>query len=585
MVFYDFEVLLYNWLVCAIDPAEPEPYIIIDNPELLKQIYEQYKNDIWIGFNSRHYDQYILKGIICGFDAWEVNDYIINKGFPGWSFSSLFRNIFLINYDCAPLNQSLKQLEGFQGHNIHESGVDFKIDRPLTDAEITETVEYCLNDVKETMGVFAENVADFEVQLELIKEFNLPLSCMAKTQTQLTAEILQAEKHDYKDDFDLDLQPYLENIKKYKKVVDWYKSFITKEHLSDYEKEKIYSMKLEIDVAGAPHKFGWGGAHGAKPKYHGKGWFLHIDVHQYYPSLVISNNFFPRSVSEEGKRRYAMMKDESVRLKAFQELKKKRNGYKLCNNKMTGGMKDKNNKLYDPKNNNNICVGGQLAILLLIEMLEPYVELIQSNTDGIIVKLPDLKTYEIVDDVCFEWEGLTGVSLGFDPLIKEIYQKDVNSYLFVDVEGYVERKGGYVKELNPLDNDLPIVNKALVDYMTKGIPVEKTILDCDDLMMFQKICKLTSKFEKVYHTTFCDSGRPGVTKEYFNKCYRIFASTDSSDGTVYKVKEGRLYKFANTSENSFIENGDITEMKTPSKLDYQWYINLANERLRQYGVN
>ena len=537
---------------------------------------------IWIGYNVRHYDQYIFKGLLCGFNAYDINKHIIVKELPGWSFSELLQNIFLIIYDVAPLNNSLKQLEGFQGHNIHESSVDFNIDRPLTEEEKKEVVEYCLNDVTETMGVFAENVADFEVQLELIKEFNLPLSFMSKTQTQLTAEILQAEKHDYKDDFDLDLQPYLENIKKYKKVVDWYKSFVTKEHLSESEKMKIYSMSLELDVAGAPHKFGWGGAHGAKPKYHGKGWFLHIDVHQYYPSLVISNDFFPRSVSKEGKRRYEMMKNESVRLKAFPELKKKRNGYKLCNNKMTGGMKDKANKLYDPKNNNNICVGGQLAILLLIEMLEPYVELIQSNTDGIIVKLPDLKMYETVDDICYEWEQITGVSLGFDPLIKEIYQKDVNSYLFVDVEGNVERKGGYVKELSPMDNDLPIINKALVDYMTKGVPVERTILACKDLMQFQKICKLTKNFEKVYHSTF---GKGGRTKEYTNKCYRIFASTRETDGTVYKVKDGRLFKFQNTSEHSFIENGDIRNVRVPDYLDLDYYISLANERLRQYGVN
>ena len=581
MIFYDFEVFRKDWLVVLINPVTKKETVIINDVKKLQRYYERHKNDIWVGFNSRHYDQYILKALLCGFDAWEINDYIINQNAPGWAFSNLLRKIPLINYDVAPLNQSLKQLEGFQGHNIHESGVDFTIDRKLTEEEIAETVKYCRNDVLEAINVFAANVVDFEVQLELIREFNLPLCDLGKTQTQLTAEILQAEHIDHKDDFDITLQPYLKRIKKYKNVVDFYKSYITKRELSDDEKKEIYKKSFSCDVAGVPHIFGWGGAHGALLQYYGEGIYLHIDVHQYYPSLVIKNDYFPRGVSEEGKRRYTMMKEESVRLKAFPELKNKRNGYKLCNNKMTGGMKDKNSKLYDPKNNNNICVGGQLAILLLIEMLEPHIELIQSNTDGIIVKLPNIETYDIVDDICYEWECLTGVGLGFDPIITKIYQKDVNNYLFIDVDGKIERKGAYVKELNVMDNDLPIINKALNDFMVRGIPVEKTINDCDELLQFQKICKLTKKFDFVEHND----------KVYKNKCYRIFASKDQRDGTVQKVKyimptyDMAYYKFGNTSVHSFIENGDITGAKVPDKLDKQWYINLAKERLKQYGID
>ena len=52
--------------------------------------------------------------------------------------------------------------------------------------------------------------------------------------------------------------------------------------------------------------------------------------------------------------------------------------------------------------------------------------------------------------------------------IHEIYQKDVNNYLWVDLDGGVERIGKYVKELSSIDNDLPILNKALVEYMVHG---------------------------------------------------------------------------------------------------------------------
>ena len=47
------------------------------------------------------------------------------------------------------------------------------------------------------------------------------------------------------------------------------------------------------------------------------------------------------------------------------------------------------------------------------------------------------------------------------------------SFAVVFLTGAVKAKGGYVMKLNDLSYDLPIINKALVDYMIKGIPVEQ----------------------------------------------------------------------------------------------------------------
>ena len=573
--FFDFEVFKYDWLVVIINPVKRTEVEIVNDVEKLRQYYEQHKDEIWIGYNSRGYDQYVLKAILCGFDPYEMNEHIITRKRKGYEFSSLLNKYPLINYDCEVFNASLKQLEGFQGHNIHESGVDFRIRRKLKPEEIRETLQYCHNDVLEAINVWLAKKGEFDANMELIKEFELPLSCISKTQTQLTAHILGAKRREYNDDFDLNFPEYLNKIKKYQHVVDWFRQFKSDKKFTEEEKEEIYRQKLTVTVAGCPHVFAWGGLHGAKAKYSGEGWYLHIDVNQYYPSLMITHNYFSRSVPEEGKKRYIHMRDESVRLKKFPELKNKRNGYKLINNKTYGGMKDKYNDLYDPLNANNICVTGQLALLLLVEMLEPYIELIQSNTDGLIIKLRDLDDYDIVDDVSYEWEQITGVRLGFDPIITRIYQKDVNNYLFVDELGKVEAKGAYVKELTPLDYDLPIVNKALREYMINRVPVEDTIKYCDSLIEFQKIVKLSNKYEYVSHN--------GV--KYTNKCYRVFASTSRLDGMIYKARKGiNPAKFANTPDRAFIENTDITGVKVPRKLDRDWYIELALERLRQFGI-
>ena len=181
--------------------------------------------------------------------------------------------------------------------------------------------------------------------------------------------------------------------------------------------------------------------------------------------------------------------------------KKEQAPYKIVLNGTYGISKDKMSLAYDPRQANNVCVNGQLLLIDLIDKLESIqgFELIQSNTDGLIVKIPDTDSaFNQLDDICHEWEQRTGMGLGFD-YIEEIWQRDVNNYIFRDIDGKLERKGGYVKELNDLDNNLPIVNKAIVDFLTARIPIETTINTCNDLKQFQMICKISSKYKCLIH--------------------------------------------------------------------------------------
>jgi DNA polymerase len=573
--FYDFEVFRHDWLVVIINPVTQTEKVIVNDVKKLQRYYEKHKNDIWVGYNSRHYDQYILKALLCGFDAWDMNEHLFTHNLPGWAFSNLLKKIPLINYDVMPLNSSLKQLEGFQGHNIHESGVDFRIDRKLTAAEIAETITYCRNDVLETINVFCELKDDFNAQMDLINMFNMPLNCMSKTKAQISAEVLECERKDFNDEWDLFVLPCIQ-LEKYKAAADW---FLNPEN---HDMNKGF----EIMVAGIIHALGWGGIHGALEKYHYEckdGYMLlHVDVQSYYPSLMIEWELLTRASKNPGRYRY--VKEYRLQLKA-EGKKKEQAPLKIVLNAAYGITNDKNSTAYDPRNSHLITVNGQLMLLDLIEHLEaiPSFELVQSNTDGLIIKIHE-RDFDMCDDICYEWETRTKMNLEFD-YIERIAQKDVNNYVFVqypDDKGKVkiERKGAYVKELSAIDNDLPIINKAIVECILHGTPAEETINKCNELIQFQKICKLTSKFDFVEHNG----------KEYTNKCYRIFASKNENDGSVQKVKyimptyDRAYYKFANTSVHSFIENGDITGAKVPAKLDKQWYINLAKERLRQYGI-
>lgn len=61
MIFYDFEVFEKDWLAVFIDVTKKKEHVIINSPDKLKALYEANRKDIWVGFNNRHYDQYIMK--------------------------------------------------------------------------------------------------------------------------------------------------------------------------------------------------------------------------------------------------------------------------------------------------------------------------------------------------------------------------------------------------------------------------------------------------------------------------------------------------------------------------------------------
>lgn len=91
MLFYDFEFSAFDWLVVIIDMTKKSETVIHNDPDKLQKIYDENINDIWVGFNSRHYDQYILKGILCGFEPKKINDHIIIKGLPGVEIQQLIQ--------------------------------------------------------------------------------------------------------------------------------------------------------------------------------------------------------------------------------------------------------------------------------------------------------------------------------------------------------------------------------------------------------------------------------------------------------------------------------------------------------------
>lgn len=566
--FLDFEVFPRLWTVVIINPITREKTVIVNDPDKLKEHYQKHKNEIYVGFNSRNYDDWIFKAILCDFEPWDMNKWLIHKKRKGWEFSSLLKRIKLNSFDCMVGFNGLKTLEAFSGMDIRETTIPFDYAGEFTLEMIAEVLKYNEHDVLATIKVFMLRKTEFDSKVDLLKQFNLPISYIGKTQAQLAAIILGARRKYLDDEWNIRLPDTLV-LNKYRHVADWFLN----------EENHDYDSKLETDICGVPHVIAWGGLHAAIPTCKittdENSVIFDVDVDQLYPTLMVEYNLLSRAVSEP--ERFADVLEKSLLYKA-QKKKKKREPYKRICNITYGAEGDRTNPMYDPLHRNLVCVYGQLLVIDLLEKIEDIIELLQSNTDGIFIKVKNENVDELKRRVS-EWEKRTHLSMSYDAFAT-MYQKDVNNYIAIRKDGSYHVKGAYVKELSSLDYDLPIVNKAIKAYFIKGVPPERTVMDADKLIEFQKVVKLSPKYEWVEHE------EQPKNKRFDQKAYRVFASTSPNDGRLLKCKmteKGeKKDKFANTPDKCFIHNSSMDNLGVPPYLDRQYYIDLAWKRIKDF---
>lgn len=556
LIVIDFEVFKKDWMVVIADLLTHKMTHIINDKAALEKWWNENCKNIMVGYNIKGYDQYILKALLAGFNPYEVSHFIIQEGQAGYKFSSILNRFIVRFYDVMqPLDHGLKFAEGSMGSDIKESNIPFDIDRKLTSEELSDVLKYCKHDVEETIKVLSQRTEDLKAQFGLCKLAGQGLWNIGRTQTQLAAIILKARKQEYNDEFDIDVPDTL-NIKKYIHIVNWYKD----------PSNMDYQKSLETDVAGVPHTFAFGGLHGAIEKYHYKGKMLMLDVESLYPSLMIRYNLHSRSIPDP--KVYEQIKE--TRIKYKHENNPLQLPLKLVLNKTYGAMKDKYNSLYDPRQANRVCIYGQLLILDLVEHLEAFCGLIQTNTDGILIRYENRAK---IDQICEEWQKRTGLKLEATEY-EEVWQKDVNNYIIRNGEK-LKTKGAYVKKLTTLDyGDYPIVNRAIIEALVHEIPVEETIENEKNLIHFQMVAKITGKYISIYHGNECLN----------LKCCRIFASSDKTAPGCFKrkAKTLRLEKISNSPEHTFILNDNVIDIKVDDRLDKEFYKKLANKRLKEF---
>ena len=608
--------------------------------ENIKNFTRKNLNNIWVGYNSAHYDHILLHGILTGKLTTEDRVFACSNSvihaqdadIPVFSILNKYNiNDFyqspILSYDVMGDGSffSLKQLEGFIGMSIVESVVPFDLPRPLTEEEKEDVAKYNRADLYGTLERFKQRKNTFKTKMLLVKEFGLSKEYICKTNAKLTETILLSQNKGVntraRKNFQLSTLPCNWDVPEIKTVFNFFLEALREleKHKWDTKTCDKKKLSLVIDILGVEHTFALGGVHGGIKNYicrpeDGKK-IVWVDVSSLYPNILVQWDLLSRQIDKRGVEAFRnmvqvrmdikkKMHDESLSKDEKKALKDQAARYKLILNTTSGCMKDKFKKIYDPEYNTKMCMLGQLSLLDLIYRLHrankiiktkpswalnpgyketDYFKLIQSNTDGIALELLTDDAEDIIDKVCKGWEKDWRFSLE-KTVADNLYEKDVNNYVFKDSDGKVKVKGAYVTKYDDGNEQdtLAILAKAVVNYFLDGIDIRTTICNAENPATdYQMIKKLGGMYDTP--TWKKESG-----DEIVQKVNRIFPSVDKSLGGLYKHKKekdvGTLDKVEGTPEHVLIINTDIRGKKIGEldNIDYEWYIQEAQKRINDF---
>ena len=580
---YDAEVFAHDFVVGFKDKETGEYTFFHNDNEGVRDFVSD--DAIYCGFNTKSYDQYIIKAIVAGLspeEVYQVNLWIIKLKQNGFECPLLqgvfyrFNNVDIKNDVRKGLG--LKTIEAHLGINIRESGVGFDLDRPLTLTEIQEVKEYNKADLDATEMLTDIRKAYLKTKLNLGKRAGIDaVTSLSLTNAKLTAKMLKAVKREWDDgreyvypqNLDLSIIP--------KEILGFFETIHDKS-ISDKE---LFETSLDIEFDGMLYTYSWGGLHASRRGHFEEAKGTRIiqnrDVGSLYPSLIELYNYLSRNVPDP--QIYYDMKKDRLEAKSIGD-KQTANDLKLPLNTVSGAQENEYNDLYDPLPTRSMRISGQLFMTMLIMQLRKEcktIKFLNNNTDGIMYSI-DKSELPVVDKICANWEKQTGFILETDD-IQKVYIKDINSLLMVKTSGEVKTVGSYlnygisVKGAWAINNTMPIVKKALVEYFAHDIPVETTINECTDIFDFQIITSAGDMYQSTFH--FVDS-------EYLpiQKVNRVYATVDTKYGKLYKLKEGGNYeKFGTLPEHCIIDNDN---QLTIDKVDRTFYIELAKKRINDF---
>jgi hypothetical protein len=624
-IIYDIETIKGNFLFVAYHVEEKKWYqfsIWQKENQLIELIrfLELFKDANYIGYNNVNFDGQVIEYIWRNYESFlnlsnlEISSKIslfasdvihdTNYGkFPPYQESNLtFRQIDLFkiaHYDNKNRRVGLKRLEyEMDMDNIEELPTPVNKEF-FTNEENQELIDYCYHDVNATYLFYKHLTGN--VEHDSYKEVNQILIREALTD-EFKQDFTNYSDSKYGDEIvkllyckesgadykDLPRKGTFRKKLKFKEGIPSYVKFNNPEFkkllniLKKTELSVENSFEYNVSIDGNNITVGSGGLHNVienKIYESNDEWvILDADVASYYPATVLNNGYAPKHLNAKAfLRAYKWAFDKRIELKPLSKKDKKIAGivlgYKNALNSVYGKLGDMQNWLYDPQQRLNICIAGQLSLLMLTEMLhEKGIQTIMQNTDGLSVycKRSDV---DLFYSICNEWIKITNYILEYKEY-KSMYFLSVNDYIAIDIDDNVKYKGDFLvtTELHKNKSNR-IIPLALKEYFINKKDVTEFVNNYNRIYDF---CARSSAGNTFYHATFNKDG----TQIKLPKLIRYYTAKKGIN-IMKMVKEDNTTNAKNTNVKpadklKCILNKVENEEYHLSNIDRQWYIDEIN---------
>lgn len=482
--------------------------------------------------------------------------------------------------------QGLKVLNG-RLHGPRMQDLPYPHDAWLSAEEMDQVEDYCGNDLDATIRLFVALREPIEMRVQVAEQYGLD-DMRSKSDAQLGEAIIkkrveQATGNRVKKDpvppgteFTLDLPDFIE-----------FETEPMRALLEDVRNTKFRVNKdgrvtmpkaLEgryVSLGASTYKMGIGGLHSTEANRAIHSTDEHVlidaDVASQYPSIILTLGLKPRALGpafltayrdiyderRAAKRRAREIKNVEMPMltnaiygkmaSSDEEIERRRRaleaelsvcgvrdkGGKIALNGCYGKLASKYSPLHHPKGQVEVCLVGQLTLLMLIERAESEgISVLSGNTDGVVFMLPR-EHYEGIDKsdrliggklkaITDWWEKKTGFDLEFAEY-KAMYNLSVNTYFAIKSDGSVKRKGTLA---NPwAENDLrgqmsknpnmTICSDAALAFILEGTDPAETIRASRDIRGFVTVVNVKGggkwheePIGKVVRYAWCHDGSP-----------------------------------------------------------------------------
>lgn len=570
MLFLDTECYPNYWL-CAFDDGTYFEY-----PFDCNALAAKLRSDDVCTFNGLAYDFPMIEAALRGASPMQLkqlNDRMIVEGEKVWHRLDWIRHVDLFN--VLPGTGSLKAY-GAKNHTKKLQDLPYDAGTVLTPAQKIEVRNYCLNDIKVLKELYFKFESQIQLRRDMSEEFSIDL--MSKSDPQMAEAVVRSK-------FRFDMFDQCTII--YYTAPIWVSNPAIRacfEGMYEYGGEK---PSKTIDLHGKTYTCGVGGLHSNEGRREVKGrGIFDVDVASYYPSLLLNFDTKPPRIKGAFLELYRQWYFERLAAKNKGD-KKKADSLKTLLNGVFGKLGSSYSIFYYPKGFLDITLGGQCALLTLIDMLgQVRIEVISANTDGITVDTErELDMRRIVK----EWELLTNLTMEFTEY-RHLLNRDVNSYIAIGVDSKAKQKGVFaLAEPGPSSWPNPtgqIVSTALVNFLRDNIPIEQTIRCCTDIREFlyvravkgggsfvpgPNMPKNISKKKMIIPKFYLEVRDWHLSqKQYLGKTVRWYYSKDSNrSGTIRTPSDGLVAGSEGCRPLMDLPNS------LPDDIDYQAYIDIA----------